>query len=166
MKTSNEHKENQHRADLHKEKLGMEIPEGYFSRSKKDILATLPKNKQPRRLIFGLKPVFAYPIAASLILMIGILFLTRFGDEAADLQLTEIETSAYNFPSEDLLISSLLVKDDQLNQFMDDYIMYEIIEEAERSEQELENVFLNSLFVEDSLIDTYVDKNLMDQLVL
>ena len=130
------------------------------------MLSSLPEVNKPRRLIFGLKPVFAYPIAASLVLLLGITVVSQLNNSDVETQLTEIETSVEEFPAEDLMISSLLVEDEQLDQFMDDYLMYEVIEGAERSEQELENVFLNSLFVEDSLIDTYVQKNLMDQLVL
>ena len=70
------------------------------------------------------------------------------------------------FPSEDVLISSLLVSDSEMDSFVDDYILNEVLYEAERSEQELENIFMNSLFVEDSLIDVYVDKNLIEKVVL
>ncbi len=49
---------------------------------------------------------------------------------------------------------------------MDEFILNEIVVEAELSEQQLENIFINSLFVEDSLINSYIDKNLIENVVL
>jgi hypothetical protein len=166
MNTSEEHKGNQNLATNHKEKLGLEIPDGYFSRSKQEILTSIEKLDLPGKLIFGLRPAFAYPIAASLILLIGLLFWLQFADPGIKTQLSDIESIDFKFPKEDILISSLFVSDSDMDSFVNEYILNEVVLEAERSEQELENIFLNSLFVDDSLIDSYVDKNLIEKVVL
>lgn len=144
----------------------MTTPEGYFSRSKKEILTSIAEMDSPRRMIFGVRPVFAYPIAASLVLLIGLLFWSRTTDSEINTHITGIEAIDIEFPSEDILISSLLVSDSDMDTFINDYFLNEVLLEAERSEQELENIFMNSLFVEDSLIDVYVDKNLIEKVVL
>ncbi len=166
MNTSEEHKGNQNLATNHKEKLGLKVPDGYFSRSKQEILTSIEKMDSPGRPIFGLRPAYAYPMAASLILLIGLLFWLQFADPGIETQLSDIETIDFDFPSEDILISSLFVNDSDMDSFVNEYFLNEVVLEAERSEQELENIFMNSLFVEDSLIDDYVDKNLIEKVVL
>jgi hypothetical protein len=58
------------------------------------------------------------------------------------------------------------VEDDNLDAFLDDFIVSEILIEAEIYEQQLENIFINSLFIEDSLIDSYIDSSLLENIVL
>lgn len=152
---------------LHKEKLGMDIPEDFFAKSKADILDSIPTTEEPKQTVFWLKPIVAYPIAASIVLLIGLTFWLQNDTSTIEQKITNIEKlNPMDINSDDFLMTSLLVEDDEIDQFMDAFIMDEIIVEAELSEQQLENIFINSLFVEDSLINSYLDKNLIENIVL
>ena len=66
----------------------------------------------------------------------------------------------------DFLISSLMVPDREIDNYLDHYLINKVVIEAELSEQQLENIFINSLFVEDSLIDDYLNNNLIENIVI
>ncbi len=152
---------------LHKEKLGMDIPEDFFSKSKADILEAIPKIEDKKQTVFWLKPIIAYPIAASIVLLIGIIMWMQNDTTKINPKITNVETiNSFDIDSDDFLLSSLLIDDDKMDAFMDDFIVNEILVEAELSEQQLDNLFINSLFVEDSLINGYIDKNLIENIVL
>ena len=154
-------------AQEHKDYLGMDVPDDYFSKSKNIILNSLPMENEQKRTVFGLKPIIAYPIAASIVLLIGITFWMQNDTTTVEQKITNIEKlNSMDYNSDDFLVTSLLVEDDEIDQFMDDFIMDEIIVDAELSEQQLENIFINSLFVEDSLINSYIDKSLIENVVL
>ena len=154
-----------HLAKFHKEKLGLDTPKNYFDKSKADILKAIPTNNN-RRLVFGLKPLLAYPIAASLILMIAISIWMRNSISPIETQITDIEASEINISSDDYLVSSLLIDDSEIESFVDAYILDGIFVKTELSEIELEEAFMNSLFIEDSLIDDYVDDKLLENIIL
>ena len=152
---------------LHKEKLGMDIPEDFFSKSKADILEAIPKIEDKKQTVFWLKPIIAYPIAASIVLLIGITIWMQNDTTDINPKITNVnEINLTYFDSDDFLVSSLLIEDENMDAFMDDFIVNEILVEAELSEQQLENIFINSLFVEDSLINSYIDKSLIENVVL
>ena len=154
-------------AQEHKEYLGMDIPDGYFSKSKNNILKSLPMENEQKRTVFGLKPIIAYPIAASIVLLIGITIWLQNDPTNIEPKITNVkQMNSTDLNSDDFLVSSLLVDDADMEDFMDEFILNEIIVEAEISEQQLENIFINSLFVEDSLINSYIDKNLIENVVL
>ncbi len=154
----------------HKDYLGMDIPDNYFAASKEDILKNILTEKEPRRTLFGLRPIMAYPIAASILVLVALSLWLPYSGEDNGSKVTEMdietgENSYNNFSQDDFLINSLFVEDDELNQFLADFVFKEILVEAEVSEQELENVFINSLFIEDSLIINYLDSNLVENVV-
>lgn len=163
MKPENEHK---NPTQLHQEKLGMEIPEGFFSNSKQEILKQIEKPQVPVRRLFGLRPVIAYPIAASLIIMIGIAAWQFYSNSYEENGWTfgdgeiEMETDA-----EDVLLSSIILDEEGFDRFTDDYLFNQVILKAEQDERELEDVFINSILVEDSLIDNYMDENFLDEII-
>lgn len=151
----------------HREYLGMDVPENYFSKSKDTILKSIPIDKQGTRKVFKLKPFIAYPIAASLLILVGIFVWLQKDTTTINPKITNTETiQSLNVDSDDFLVNSLLVEDDKLDAFIDDFIVNEILVEAELSEQQLENMFINSLFVEDSLLDSYIDESLIENIVL
>ena len=154
-------------AQEHKEYLGMDVPDDYFSKSKKNILKSLPMKNEQKRTVFGLKPLIAYPLAASIVLLIGITIWLQNDPTDIEPKITNVkQMNSTDFNSDDFLVSSLLIDDADMDEFINEFILNEIIVEAELSEQQLENIFINSLFVEDSLIDNYIDKNLIERVVL
>lgn len=166
MKKSNQHKQDISR--LHKDKLGMDIPEDFFSKSKEDILNKVLKQDKPKQSVFWLRPMIAYPIAASIILAISITFWMQNNSTKINNQITNTEYNIMNpdFLDGDFLISSLMVPDREIDNYLDHYLINKVVIEAELSEQQLENIFINSLFVEDSLIDDYLNKNLIENIVI
>lgn len=154
-------------AQAHKEYLGMDVPDNYFQRSKNNILKSLPMENEQKRTVFGLKPMIAYPIAASIVILIGFTIWLQNDPTTIEQQNANVEQiNSMDLNSDDFLVSSLLVDDGDMDGFMDDYILNEIIVDAELSEQQLENIFINSLFVEDSMINGYIDKSLIENVVL
>jgi hypothetical protein len=83
--------------------------------------------------------------------------------------ITNIE-EATEFNSEllesDFLLTSLIIPEGQLQDYLDQYIVNTIIIKAELSEQELENIFINSLFIEDSLLNNYINESLIENLII
>ena len=167
MKKTNQHKENL--TKLHKDKLGMDIPEGFFARSKEDILSKVIKPEKPKQTVFWLKPIIAYPIAASIVLALALTLWMQNNKPKINEQITnteEIQLLNADFLDSDFLVSSLMVPDSEIGKYLDSYITNNIIVEAELSEQQLENIFINSLFVEDSLINDYLDKSLIENIII
>ncbi len=155
--------------NLHKDKLGLQIPSGYFSKSKLDILDAIHKEEERKQTLFWLKPRFSYPIAASIILLISITFWWQNNTPETNLEITDIEKIVafkIDFSSDEFLVSSLFVEDSEVNQFVDAFLMKEIIVEVDNSEQKLENIFINSLFIDDSLIDNYTQNSILENMVL
>ena len=165
-------KDDNHKKGLsqeHKVYLGMDVPNSYFANSKDKILKHLEMEKEQKRTVFGLKPFIAYPIAASILLLVAITFWLQNSNTQNNLKITDVDVveTLNEFSSSDgFLVSSLLVDDTDMDEFMDDFILNEIIVEAERSEQQLENIFINSLFVEDSLINSYINESLIENILL
>ena len=165
-------KSNQHKADisrLHKDKLGMAVPEDFFAKSKANILNKVIKPEKPKQSIFWLKPIIAYPMAASIILAIALIFWMQNNNTKNNNQITNTENiELWNSDSldSDFLISSLMISDTEMDNYLDRYIFNKIVIEAELSEQQLENIFINSVLIEDSLINNYIDKSLIENIVL
>jgi len=154
-------------AQEHKEYLGLDVPDNYFSKSKDNILKSLPMEKEQKRTVFGLRPMIAYPIAASIIILIGFTIWLQNDPSTIEQQKANIEQiSSMDLISDDVLVTSLLVEDADMDEFIDEIILNEIIVDAELSEQQLENIFINSLFVEDSMINGYIDQSLIENVVL
>jgi hypothetical protein len=167
MKKSNQHKKDI--SKLHKDKLGMDIPEDFFSKSKEDILSKVLKQEKPKQSVFWLRPLIAYPVAASIILAIAITFWMQNNSTNINNQITNteyIDIMNSDLLDDGFLISSLMVPDREIDNYLDHYLIKKVVIEAELSEQQLENIFINSLFVEDSLIDDYLNKNLIENIVL
>jgi len=167
MKKSGTNKENL--TKLHKEKLGMDIPDGFFAESKEDILNLVEKEKNPKPKVVWLRPLIAYPVAAALVIALAITFWLKNDNEKINEQVVDTEDiNLLNFDlyEDDFLLSSLMIEDKDMDEFIDDYIITEIIVEADRQERQIDDLIINSLFVEDSLIDGYLDENLIENIML
>jgi hypothetical protein len=167
MKNSNQNKKDI--SKFHKEKLGMDIPEDYFAKSKAAILNKVIKTEEPKQTVFWLKPLIAYPIAASIILALTLTIWMHNESKPNQIKITNTKDKQIfnsDFLEDDFLVSSLMVPDAEMNHFLDSYLLNNVVIEAEKSEQELENIFMNSILIEDSLIDSYIDKSLIENIVL
>lgn len=166
---------------MHKDHLGMEIPEGYFAASKQRILDSVSSKEQagvkPKKVaqnmgsgrIFSLNRTIAYPLAASILLLIAIAIGVQ-RDSGVQLPIEDQETvvsiGIEKEGVDDFLIRSLFVDDAQIDAFTTEYLVEQVVVEAELSEQQMENIFINSLFIDDSLVDDYLEESLLEQVVL
>ena len=167
MKKSKTHQENIGR--LHKDKLGMAVPKDFFKKSKQDILNAVIKDERPKQKVFWLRPIFAYPMAAVLVLAFAITIFIKNNKSELNNKITDtvdVELLNSDFTQDDFLVSSLMVSDSEMDELLDDYIMNEIIVEVDKQEKEIDDLIINSLFVEDSLIDRFMDENLLENVVL
>jgi len=143
----------------HKEYLGMEVPEGYFASSKQSILDLV---KEDTRLEDSGKketPVFylrrSFQVAASITLLVALAIGFQFSNSST------VEEIA----SDDLLIESLFVEDDSMNDFLEGVLVSDVLEEAGKG-KEMEDFLMNSLFVDDSLLEDYTNESLLDNIIL
>lgn len=167
MKNSNQHKKDI--SERHKEKLGMDIPEDFFAKSKENILNKVIKEEKPKQTIFWLRPMVAYPMAASIFLAIALTFYMQNKDVKNTEQITnteEVKLMNTDFNEDNFLVSSLMISDSEMDTYLDSYIINNVVIESELSEQQLENIFINSILIEDSLINSYIDKSLIENIVL
>jgi len=138
----------------HKEYLGMDVPEGYFASSKQSILDRIKEEGAQAKQV----PVFylrrSFQVAASITLLFALTIWFQFST-----------SDEFEIASDDLLIESLFVTDEGMNDFVEGILVAEVVEEAGK-EKDMENVLMNSLFVEDSLLDNYTNETLLDNIIL
>lgn len=93
----------------HKEDLGLDVPMGYFSKSKQEILeATV----QAEQRVFSINRGFYYWSAAA---VIALVFIISVGNP---FKKETIKNNVYN----DVLIATLAVSDSELDGVVDDFI--------------------------------------------
>lgn len=154
---------------LHNEKLGMHVPEGFFEKSKSDILESIKAQNTGKSKVFRLNPIYTYPIAAALVVALAITVWLKNDDTKIDNNISDtedIELIGFDYFEDDFLVSSLMVEDSDIDEFLNDYIVDEILVEVDKKEQEIDDLIINSLFIEDSLIDGYLDENLIENVFL
>ena len=138
----------------HQKELGLDIPDNYFTTSKNAILDLVMEKKQETPVFYLRR---SFQVAASIAALIFLTIIFQFNSN---------DDSEIFVASDDVLIESLFVEDNSVNDFLDDVLVSDVVIEAEKSEQELENVLINSLFVEDTLVEDYTKKSLLDNVVL
>lgn len=153
----------------HKKYLGTEIPENYFTTSKKSILDKIKSEEiqeavQPKKqLVFWMKPSFKYIAAASIILLFGLSFWMQNLNISETKHQVILKEITY---SNNVLLESLLIEESELETFTNATLFHEVVVKAELSEQKLENLILNTLIIEDSLVDDYIDDKFIETIIL
>tara|TARA_B110000977_G_scaffold179230_1_gene237634 strand:+ start:73 stop:609 length:537 start_codon:yes stop_codon:yes gene_type:complete len=153
----------------HKKYLGTDIPEGYFEKSKSLILNKIKENikievpkKAKKQLVFWMRPQFKFMAAASLVFIFGISIWLQNATKK-EVYKTNFELLSFN---EDYLMNSLLVDDAEFEAFADATLIHEIVIKAEVSERKIDALFLDSLLLEDSLIDNYTSDFFLEVIIL
>lgn len=151
----------------HKEILGMDVPENYFANSRAGLMKKVPDSTGTTQQVFYMRPVFRYAIAAMVVLMVGLgISLTLISDSNSEVPISNVENlELAQMEDEDIIITSLLVGDESLEVFLDQYLLDGVLVKAELNEQEFDDVFMNSLLVKDSLLDTYIDDHFIDDII-
>ena len=154
----------------HKEYLGTDIPEGYFSKSKMSILDKIKEdaqNEEPieikKQLVFWMQPQFKYIAAASLVFILSLTVWLQNANKVDGFDETNFELLAF---SDDVLLDSLLLEEEEVEAFTEATLFNEVLVRAELSEQKLDNLILDNLILEDSLLDDYIDDGLLESIVL
>jgi hypothetical protein len=149
----------------HRDKLGMDIPKDYFSKSKAEILKAVAENKKPETKVIQLRPFVKYAVAASIVAILGLTIFFKSGTTTQQAN-TITSTEFVTLEGDDALLNSLLVTDENIDLYLDDYVMNEIVIKAQTSETDLNNIFINSLIINDSLLDNYIEERFIENIVL
>lgn len=155
--------------EVHREYLGMQVPDDYFKQSKEIILKSIPMKNEQERRVFGLNRFIAYPIAASILILVAVAFWLQYrGTENVPVQQETKVAGVWErgMTEGDFLVNALLVDEAEMSRFADDYLFEQIVVKAELSEQQLEEFFINTMLVEDSLVNDYLDEGLVEHIVL
>jgi hypothetical protein len=124
--------------EMHSEELGFQVPEDYFSKSKMEILAKVSNQKEQRFNIFSRKRII-WSVAATITIIVALTVfkpnaLTSFdnvpvivSDTINHLQNNNLAQG--EFKEDDILISSLFVPDSEIDEFVDDYVLEELVYE-------------------------------------
>ena len=154
----------------HKEYLGTDIPEGYFSKSKISILDKIKEdvqNEEPieikKQLVFWMQPQFKYIAAASLVFILSLTVWLQNTNKVDLIDETNFELLAF---SDDVLLDSLLLEEEEVDAFTEATLFNEVLVRAELSEQKLDNLIYDNLILGDSLLDDYIDDGLLESIVL
>lgn len=124
--------------EMHSEKLGFQVPKDYFSTSKMEILEKVSNQKQERFIIFSRKRI-AWAAAATIAI---ILALTVFKPNALPTideipaivsdTIDQLKTNGLaqdELEENDILITSLFISDNEIDEFVDDYVLEELVYE-------------------------------------
>ena len=123
---------------MHSEELGFQVPNNYFSKSKIEILEKVTNQKKSRFTIFSRERIL-WPVAATIAI---ILALTVFKpnalpsiDEIPAIVSDTIDHLQNNnlahgeLMENDILITSLFVPDNEIDEFVDNYVLEELVYE-------------------------------------
>jgi hypothetical protein len=149
--------------------LGTTVPERYFSKSKISITDKIKSEakkinfKEKKQVVFWMQPNIKYMAAASLVFIFGFAIWLQNTNQKDDFFKTSSKVFSF---SEDHLINSLFFDDIEFEAFADATLINEIIIKAELSERKIDDLFLNYLFLEDSLIENSTNKSFIEAIIL
>lgn len=124
--------------EMHSEELGLKTPENYFSTSKMEILEKVSNQKQERFNIFSRKR-FVWAAAATIAIIFAVSVFkpnalpsfnnvpTIVSDTIDYLQNNNLAQG--DFKEDDILITSLFVPDNEIDEFVDNYVLEELVYE-------------------------------------
>lgn len=127
------------KAKKHKEKLGFSVPVGYFSASKNEILQQTVKKHQPKVINIWAKKQWVWYVAASMALLFVVTTFkpTIFpqiqelpaivSDTVDQLKTKGLTYKGENIAENDILIKSLFVEDSEIDAFLTDYVIEELV---------------------------------------
>ena len=124
--------------EMHSEELGFQVPIDYFSKSKMEILAKVSNQKEQRFNIFSRKRII-WSAAATITIIVALTVfkpnaLTSFDNVPVIVSDTINHLQNNNLAQgevkeDDILITSLFVPDSEIDEFIDDYVLEELVYE-------------------------------------
>ena len=153
----------------HKKYLGIEVPEGYFAKSKISILKKIKSYKNEevpkkikKRSVFSIQPRFRYMVAASLAFILSLTIWLQSSHEKETLNEVNIDVLTF---SDAVLIESLLLKENEVDAFADATLFREVFVKSEVFEEKIENFMFENLIFEDSLLNNF-EYGLIETIIL
>ncbi|MDO9137754.1 MAG: hypothetical protein Q7U21_08025 [Lutibacter sp.] len=124
--------------EMHSSALGLKTPENYFSASKIEILEKVSNQKQERFNIFSRKRI-AWAAAATIAIIFAVSVfkpnaLPSFNNVPAIVSdtinyLQNNNLAQGEFKEDDILITSLFVPDNEIDEFVNNYVLEELVYE-------------------------------------
>ena len=123
---------------------GFTTPDGYFDTFSEKVLAQLPKQETKVISIFSSKKVWYFAAAAILILMLSIPLFTKYSTQQEEIDTATLENYiAYQSNISEEEIVNLLEQDDLDKMKLDFNIDYATIEDALKSNSNLEQYLID-----------------------
>jgi hypothetical protein len=101
--------------------------------------------------------------AASVVFLLSLTIWLQNVKSNTEESQVNVELLSFN---EDVLLDALLIDDTQMNAFAEATLINEVVIKAELSEQNLDNLILDSMISEDSLLDDYLGNELIENIIL
>lgn len=124
--------------ELHSEELGFQVPKDYFSKSKMEILEKISNQKEESYGFFSRKRI-VWSAAATITIIVALTVfkpnvLPSFKNVPAIVsdtidQLQNNNLAQGEFKEDDILITSLFVPDNEIDEFVNDYVLEELVYE-------------------------------------
>lgn len=124
--------------EMHSEKLGFQVPEDYFSSSKLEILEKVSNQKEQRFGIFSRKRII-WSVAATIAIILALTVFKPNAFPAIDEipaivsdTIDQLKTNGLaqdELEESDILITSLFVSENEIDEFVDNYVLEELVYE-------------------------------------
>lgn len=124
--------------EMHSEELGFQVPEDYFSKSKMEILAKVSNQKEQRFNIFSQK-IIVWSAAATIAIIVALTVFKPNELPSMDKIPAIVSDTIDNLKNDglaqvepeenDILITSLFVADNEIDEFVDNYVLEELVYE-------------------------------------
>ena len=124
--------------EMHSEELGFQVPEDYFSKSKMEILEKVSNQKEHRFNIFSRKRI-VLSAAATIAIIVALTVFKPNELPSMDKIPAIVSDTIDNLKNDglaqvepeenDILITSLFVADNEIDEFVDNYVLEELVYE-------------------------------------
>lgn len=153
---------------IHKEELGLDLPEGYFAQSKNEILMKTTNHTTSHTVNWFLHKNNIFKIAASIVLVVGIAVYFQFSSNTIS---GTNEASIVEKDSSNEINQSLVQSDSNQDNKNLESIMSNTNKYIEHQKTKVDNVVQNendilvkSLFVEEAEVDQYIENSILEDI--
>lgn len=153
---------------IHKEELGLDLPEGYFAQSKNEILMKTTNDTTRYTINWFLHKSNILKIAASIVLVVGIAVYFQFSPNTIS---GTNESSVVEIDSSNEINQSIVQSDSNQDNKNLELIMSNTNKHIEHPKVKVDNVVQNendilvkSLFVEEAEVDKYIESSILEDI--
>ena len=135
---------------IHADSLGLSVPENYFSNSKKEILAKVLAEKEPKVIPFY-KKRSSWLAAATITLLLSIGIFNSYNSQKQDIITKQLTDSVAQIDSNENATKAI-----PQSNFKNPIPSYNLTNDSD--------ILVSSLFVEDKEIDEYITKYILEDI--